>query len=101
MFRKNNFIVIACLSFIFVLIGACSFSSPSREESTQQAPLPLAAQKAGVQLWADNCARCHNIRPPESYSDAQWEVAVLHMRVRANLAANDARAIVEYLKSAN
>ncbi len=99
MFRKNNFIGIASLSIFFLLISACSFSSPPREAVNQQTP--QAVQKAGVQLWADNCARCHNIRPPESYSDTQWDVAVLHMRVRANLAANDARAIAEYLKSAN
>ncbi len=99
MFRKRNIIVITSLSLIILLINACSFSSPSRQAVNQQAP--QAVQKAGVQLWADNCARCHNIRAPESYSDAQWDVAVLHMRVRSNLAADDARAIAEYLKSAN
>ncbi len=99
MFRKRNVIAVTSLTLVFLLISACSLSSPPRQAGNQEAP--KAVQKAGVQLWADNCARCHNIRPPESYSDAQWDVAVLHMRVRANLAADDARAIVDYLKSAN
>src|ERR1043165_9630175 len=28
-------------------------------------------KKAGAELWAENCTRCHNARPPEYYSDAQ------------------------------
>ena len=99
MFRKINFIVIAGLSTSLLLINACSSATTTRQPETKQTP--QAIQKTGVQLWADNCAYCHNMRSPDSYSDAQWEVAVLHMRVRTNLAADDARAIAEYLKSAN
>jgi len=86
--------LIASLSAMLLLINACSSTTPTRQ-------IPQAIQKTGVKLWVDNCTNCHNMRSPDSYSDAQWEVAVLHMRVRANLAAEDARAIVEYLKSAN
>ena len=41
--------------------------------------------KSGAQLWAENCVHCHNIRSPSSLSRTQWEVAAMHMRVRANL----------------
>ncbi len=41
------------------------------------------------------------MRFPPSYSDAQWEVAVHHMRVRANLTAVEHKRIVEFLKEAN
>ena len=57
--------------------------------------------KKGPQLWAQNCARCHNYRSPRSYSDREWDIAVHHMRVRANLTAEESRAISEFLKSAN
>jgi cytoskeletal protein RodZ len=99
MFKNINFKVITGLSAVLLLITACSSATQTRQPENQQSA--QSAQKSGVQLWADNCDRCHNIRPPDSYSDAQWDVAVLHMRIRANLAAEDARAIVEYLKSAN
>ena len=56
---------------------------------------------SGSQLWAQNCMGCHNDRAPESYSDAQWEVAMLHMRVQARLTADEHRAILEFLKAAN
>ena len=59
------------------------------------------AQKGGAEVWAQNCAHCHNIRSPSSYSDAQWEVVMLHMRVRANLTAEEHKKILTFLKSAH
>ena len=55
---------------------------------------------SGEELWSNNCMRCHNIRPPTMYSEAQWDVIVHHMRVRANITGQEQRAIVEFLKSA-
>lgn len=60
---------------------------------------PLA--KGGAQLWAESCLRCHNSRAPNEYSDAQWDVVMLHMRVRANLTANEHEKILEFLKAGN
>lgn len=57
--------------------------------------------KPGAMLWGENCARCHNIRPPSSLSDEQWDVAVLHMRTRANLTGDEAEKIVAFLKAGN
>jgi len=54
--------------------------------------------KSGAQLWADNCQRCHNARSPGSLSPAQWEVAMMHMRVRANLTPEEHKKILEFLK---
>lgn len=55
--------------------------------------------KSGAQLWAENCIRCHNIRSPSSLSPVQWEVALMHMRVRANLTPEEHKKILEFLKS--
>ena len=57
--------------------------------------------KGRAQLWAEACARCHNMRAPSSYTDAQWETIVHHMRVRGYLTAEEHRAIVEFLKASN
>lgn len=59
------------------------------------------AGKDGSQLWSENCARCHNMRSPGSYSDAEWDVVMHHMRVRARLTGEEHKAILEFLKSAN
>jgi len=94
MFSRISFTILTVLS-----ISACSSATPGQQVDTKKTPQSIPTN--GVQLWANNCTRCHNMRPPESYSDAQWDVAMLHMRVRANLTADDANAIVKYLKSAN
>ncbi|MGD0139634.1 MAG: cytochrome c [Tepidisphaeraceae bacterium] len=58
-------------------------------------------KKSGVQLWSENCTRCHNGRPPEEFSAAQWEVIVHHMRLRANLTGPEAREIVKFLQASS
>jgi len=55
---------------------------------------------SGEELWSNNCLRCHNIRPPTMYNDAQWDVILHHMRLRANITGQEQRAILEFLKSA-
>src|SRR5947208_16779199 len=50
---------------------------------------PPPPDKSGSQLWAENCSRCHNIRPPQQYSDAQWSMIVQHMRMRADLTGQE------------
>ena len=57
--------------------------------------------RSGAQLWGENCASCHNIRPPQTLTDAQWEVVGMHMRGRGNLTAVEEHKIIEFLKSAN
>src|SRR5204863_455128 len=53
-------------------------------------------QLGGQQLWSMNCQRCHNMRSPIMYSNAQWDVIVHHMRVRANITGADARATANF-----
>ena len=43
----------------------------------------------------------YNIQLPTMYSNAQWDAILQHMRVRANLAGADRRAIAELLKSSH
>lgn len=57
--------------------------------------------KGGAQLWAENCLACHNVRSPSQYSDADWDVVMHHMRVRANLSAADTETVTKFLRSAN
>lgn len=55
----------------------------------------------GAQKWADNCARCHNMRDPKELSDEYWETTVNHMRIRAGLTGQDARDILAFLQASN
>jgi hypothetical protein len=76
------------------LLGcATGGESPARAASV--------SSKGAAQLWAENCNRCHNSRPPGEFSDAQWQVIVHHMRVRAGLTAEESRQILAFLKASN
>ena len=91
--RTTAMLASACLVGVS-MINACA--SPGDSAGTVQDPTVLSP---GAKLWAENCIRCHNLRPPESLSDSQWEVVVHHMRVRANLTADEHRAILAFLKN--
>ena len=84
-------------------LGLAACHTP-KAASTTGAPQPTATsrpEKSGTQLWAENCTRCHANRSPASYSDTEWAVAKHHMRIRANLTAEEHTKILEFLQSAN
>jgi len=84
-------------------LAGCSTPTSSSSSSAGAATSKKASlsNQSGATLWAQNCGHCHNIRSPDSLSDAQWDVVVLHMRVRANLTAEEHRQILAFLKSAH
>jgi len=82
------------------LVAGCHNAPPSDTPATASAAEATTGHD-GARLWADNCSRCHNVRPPGSYSDAQWEAVVHHMRLRADLTGPESRAITEFLKAAH
>jgi hypothetical protein len=57
------------------------------------------AVRGRTQIWAENCARCHNQRPMRGYNTAQREIVMHHMRVRANLTGDEQQRILEMLDS--
>ncbi len=59
------------------------------------------SDKSGVQLWGENCSRCHSVPSPSAYSDYRWETIGTHMRIRANLTHYEETKIIEFLKTAN
>lgn len=95
--QKTPCFVIVIHSLLLVasgwLVGGCATSGSGTSEPS--------ARGGGAQIWAQNCMRCHNIRSPSPYSDAQWSVITMHMRVRANLTADEQKAILKFLQAAN
>jgi hypothetical protein len=95
--------MITVLSLVAVaLLDGCGQAGP---KTVTTAPadhgVAQATEASGAQLWADNCSRCHNIRPLQSYSDAQWEAVVMHMRLRADLTGPEQRKITAFLQASN
>src|SRR5689334_14995732 len=88
----------------WVVAGCSSQDTPPPSAAASTQPVHAAAiesstHKSGNQLWSENCSRCHNIRPPEYFSDAQWDIIAHHMRLRANLTGEEQRKIVEFLQA--
>ena len=92
-------VVVIALAVLTWLVIGCSTGKQSTEVAAGTTAAPTG--KSGAELWAENCVRCHNIRSPSSYSPVQWEVVTMHMRVRANLTAEEHRKILAFLKSAH
>ena len=85
------------LALLGVLAGLGIGGCAGQEPSSVKAP----PSKGAAQMWAENCNRCHNIRPAGEFSDAQWDVIMHHMRVRANLTGEEYRQILTFLKASN
>jgi outer membrane biogenesis lipoprotein LolB len=68
-----------------LLLAGCATAGPAEKPS-------------GVELWQNHCMRCHNMRSPTELDDGQWEVAMMHMRLRANLSGDEQRAILAVMK---
>ena len=52
----------------------------------------------GAELYAIHCNRCHPERYATEFTPAQWKTIMLEMQVRANLPAEQAKAILKYLQ---
>src|SRR5438477_11483577 len=90
-------IILASVAAVSWFVIGCSTEKQPGSLGGESATAPAA--KGGAELWAENCVRCHNIRSPSAYSPAQWEVIMMHMRVRANLTPEEHKKILEFLKS--
>ena len=103
--------VLYAASFSFV--GASDADAPAakpngtkitlaRDAATRKEPAKARKDEkkklTGAELYAINCNRCHPERYPTEWNPAQWKTLMLHMRVRANLPAVQAKTIVKYLQ---
>jgi mono/diheme cytochrome c family protein len=79
--------------------GGAAAKTPRNRPTASVSP-PSYVTSGGM-MWSQRCGQCHNLRPPSEYSDAQWAVAVHHMRVRVPLTGEEQRAILAFLQASN
>lgn len=60
----------------------------------------VSLSQAGEE-WSDTCGRCHNLRSPSEYSDAQWTVVLDQMRLLVPLTSQEQYEILAFLKANN
>ena len=83
---------------VALLLARLSVSTPSWAQDT-----PSEEKKAlylrGNEEWGQYCANCHYATPPSDRAPHEWDTIMQHMRVEANMPADSARAILEYLRT--
>ena len=93
------------LATLSMIVGAMVLGRPevaAADEASEQkaaASEQKALVRQGAREWSAYCGSCHNARPAGERSPSEWDTILLHMRVRANLPAGDAQALLAYLRS--
>ena len=93
--NKRPVVLAGALALACVCLGVVlAHAEPEKKTDQKTAPKKLT----GAELYAINCARCHPERYATEFTSAQWKTLMLHMRVRANLPAAQAKVILKYLQ---
>ena len=90
----------AIIALLLAALAVAALHPPCRaDEMTKAEQRHLFRQ--GAKLWPVYCSQCHNARPGSEFAPYQWDAIMMHMRTQANLPAQDARAVLEYLKGSH
>ena len=92
---KIGLVVYAVLGLSVLAISLSGQEAPAKSEK------PGGDFIRGATLWANTCARCHNMRDPQELNDVEWRATLTHMRLRAGLTGQDARDILSFLQQSN
>ena len=89
-----------CMLSTILVIGADTNTTNTVTSATKETKEKKPAPKklTGAELYAINCNRCHPERYPTEFNSAQWKTIMMHMRVRANLPAKQAKEILKYMQ---
>ena len=83
-----------------ILVGAVGASIPTPARAAEETKAEKREMiRLGAKLWPVYCNQCHNARPGSEFAPYQWDQIMMHMRALPNLPAQNARAILEYLKA--
>ncbi len=86
--------LIASLTLACAATALLAQATPAAKK-TKAAGKPPTHQDPAERAFQANCSRCHNA--PETLSPRITGTVVRHMRVRANLSAEEERLILSYL----
>jgi hypothetical protein len=95
---------VLCVASVVAVNGAdkkteTKDSETKAEKTADKKPEKKAVKKfTGPELYAMHCNRCHPERYPTEWTPGQWKTLMMHMRVRANLPAEQAKTILKYLQ---
>ncbi len=83
--KRNSIIVVVATAITIALIVESCVSTK-------------VAEKSGNQLWSENCQRCHNTPPSSAFTNSEWGLLNMHMRVRAMLTEDEYKKILAFMQ---
>ena len=89
----------AAMMFVTSLANAQTPSAASKTKQETTITPNKTEPLSGAELWTMNCNRCHMARNPGEFTAAQWRTIFRHMRIRANLPADQAKEIQKYMEA--
>src|SRR5258705_13742123 len=97
---KKTFTILICI--IFIGCATVSTLRPTENDLTimqRKAPgISLEAAQRGFRLYKFNCAGCHNLHKPDTYTISGWEKILPEMLGKAKITSEaDAKLIRDYL----
>ena len=93
--NKRPLVLAGALALVGVCLSVVLAHAGPEKKTEKKAEKP---KLTGAELYAINCNRCHPERYATEFTSAQWKTLMLHMRVRANLPAAQAKVILKYLQ---
>jgi mono/diheme cytochrome c family protein len=95
--------VLAMLAGIWItasphLARAADSTPGDKAKTAKKTSKKTKKELTGAELYAIHCNRCHPERYAPERTDVQWKTILTHMRVRANLPARQAEAILKFLQ---
>lgn len=86
--------LIAMISAASIGIAQTSIPPTPTSKPAQASVHAAPKMNEGQRVFEQNCSRCHN--PPDGFSPRISSTVVRHMRVRANLSEEDAKALMKF-----
>ena len=83
------------MAAVVTLCFCLALAAWPNDKSGKHKAASAAPRVDGEQVYKSNCTRCHNT--PPTLTERQASVVVRHMRVRANIPAEQADAVLQYL----
>ena len=86
---------ILSLALIALMLNSCGPSKATIAKS--ELAILIAKQNAGKDIYENNCAKCHKLYDPKSYSIQDWQPILKKMQSKARLQDADMDKILAYL----
>ena len=97
--RTSTLLTIFAAVLLTSAVGSIAADQkPAKDSKTSKKEEKKPKKLTGAELYAIHCNRCHPERYASERTAAHWKTILTHMRVRANLPAEQAKTILQFLQ---